>query len=74
MSNTLYINGKWTSPVEGHTWNVNSPADGHLVATVAEATNADVDLAIIFYEANNKINESREFIIENLWKIYNKIK
>ncbi|MFM8447369.1 MAG: aldehyde dehydrogenase family protein [Candidatus Nanopelagicaceae bacterium] len=47
MSNTLYINGKWSSPVEGHTWDVNSPADGHLVATVAEATAADVELAIV---------------------------
>ena len=46
MSNTLYINGKWSSPVEGHTWDVISPADGHLVATVAEATAADVELAI----------------------------
>ena len=47
MSNTLYINGKWSSPVEGPTWDVISPADGHLVATVAEATAADVELAIV---------------------------
>ena len=46
MSNTLYIDGKWTSPIEGHTWDVISPADGHLVATVAEATVADVEAAI----------------------------
>ena len=46
MSNTLYINGKWTSPTEGHTWDVTSPADGHVVATVAEATVADVEVAI----------------------------
>mgnify|MGYP003333496809 CR=1 FL=1 len=46
MSNTLYINGKWTSPVEGHTWDVISPADGRVVATVAEGTGADVELAI----------------------------
>ena len=46
MSNTLYINGKWSSPVDGHTWNVISPADGKLVATVAESTGADVELAI----------------------------
>ena len=58
MSNTLYIDGKWTSPVEGHTWNVNSPADGHLVATVAEATNADVDLAI---SAARRAFDSGEF-------------
>ena len=46
MSNTLYINGKWTSPIEGHTWDVISPADGRVVATVAEATVADVEVAI----------------------------
>ena len=46
MSNTLYIDGKWTSPIEGHTWDVISPADGHLVATVAESTVADVEAAI----------------------------
>lgn len=46
MSKTLYINGEWRAPVEGHTWDVISPADGHVVATVAEATVADVELAI----------------------------
>ena len=46
MSNTLYINGKWVSPEKGQTCDVISPADGHLVATVAEATASDVELAI----------------------------
>lgn len=46
MSNTLYINGKWVSPVESQTCDVISPADGHLVATVADATAPDVELAI----------------------------
>lgn len=46
MSATLYIDGKWQAPVEGHTWDVISPADGHVVAKVAEATGADVELAI----------------------------
>ena len=46
MSKTLYINGQWREAIEGHTWNVISPADGHVVATVAEATGADVELAI----------------------------
>ena len=46
MSKTLYINGEWKTPVDGHTWDVISPADGHVVATVAEATGADVELAI----------------------------
>ena len=58
MSNTLYINGKWSSPVEGHTWDVNSPADGHLVATVAEATAPDVELAIV---AARRAFDSGEF-------------
>lgn len=47
MSETLYINGEWRDAVDGHTWNVISPADGHVVATVAEATTADVELAIV---------------------------
>ena len=46
MSKTLYINGEWKSPVDGNTWDVISPADGHVVATVAEATGTDVELAI----------------------------
>ena len=46
MSKTLYINGEWKAPVDGHTWDVISPADSHVVATVAEATGADVELAI----------------------------
>jgi len=46
VSNTLYINGKWVSPEKGQTCDVISPADGHLVATVAEATAHDVELAI----------------------------
>ena len=46
MSATLYINGNWQEAIEGHTWDVISPADGHVVATVAEATIADVELAI----------------------------
>lgn len=46
MSSTLYIDGKWSSPKEGHTFDVTSPADGQIVATVAEATIVDVDLAI----------------------------
>jgi betaine-aldehyde dehydrogenase len=46
VSNTLYINGKWVSPEKGQTCDVISPADGHLVATVAEATAPDVELAI----------------------------
>ena len=46
MSKTLYINGEWRDAIEGHTFDVISPADGHLVAKVAEATIADVELAL----------------------------
>ena len=46
MSKTLYINGEWRSAIDGHTWDVISPADGHVVTTVAEATVADVELSI----------------------------
>ena len=46
MSKTLYINGQWCEAIDGHTWDVISPADGRVVATVAEATAADVELAI----------------------------
>lgn len=46
MSATLFIDGKWRASSDGATWNVLSPADGHLVATVAEATVADVQDAI----------------------------
>jgi betaine-aldehyde dehydrogenase len=46
VNNSLYINGKWTSAIEGQTCDVISPADGRLVATVAEATAPDVELAI----------------------------
>lgn len=46
MSKTLYINGEWRAPVDGHTWDVISPADGHIVSTVAESTGADVEIAI----------------------------
>lgn len=46
MSKTLYINGEWRAPVDGHTWDVISPADGQIVSTVAESTGADVEIAI----------------------------
>ena len=59
MSATLYINGKWQTAVEGHTCEVKSPADGHVVATVAEATVADVELAI---SAARSAFDSGEFI------------
>ena len=46
MSQTLYIDGKWQAASAGHTWDVISPADGHLVCTVAEAGVVDVDRAL----------------------------
>lgn len=46
MSNTLYIDGNWQAAKAGQTWDVSSPADGHLVCTVADAGIEDVDLAL----------------------------
>lgn len=42
----LYIGGTWTKPVAGGQRDIHSPADGSLVATVAEATAADTESAI----------------------------
>ncbi|MEQ4720577.1 aldehyde dehydrogenase family protein [Nonomuraea sp. B19D2] len=42
----LYIDGKWTRPIAGGRRHIHSPADGSLVATVAEATAADTATAI----------------------------
>jgi betaine-aldehyde dehydrogenase len=46
MSKTLYIDGKWQASITGQTRDVISPADGHLVATVAEAGLEDVEQAL----------------------------
>ncbi|MGP3956341.1 aldehyde dehydrogenase family protein [Nonomuraea sp. 3N208] len=42
----LYIGGTWTRPIAGGLRHIHSPADGSLVATVAEATAADTGRAI----------------------------
>ncbi|WP_327590421.1 aldehyde dehydrogenase family protein [Nonomuraea sp. NBC_00507] len=42
----LYIGGTWTRPIAGGLRHIHSPADGGLVATVAEATAADTGRAI----------------------------
>ncbi|MFI7635432.1 aldehyde dehydrogenase family protein [Nonomuraea sp. NPDC049400] len=42
----LYIDGTWTRPIAGGRRHIHSPADGRLVATVAEATAADTVTAI----------------------------
>jgi len=42
----LFIDGAWTSAVEGGRREIRSPADGHLVAEVDEATAADTERAI----------------------------
>ena len=46
MPTTLFIDGEWTSAVEGGTREIRCPADGSLVATVDEATEADTVRAI----------------------------
>ncbi|RVX38958.1 betaine-aldehyde dehydrogenase [Nonomuraea polychroma] len=42
----LYIGGNWTRPIANGQRHIHSPADGSLVATVAEATAADAEAAI----------------------------
>jgi phenylacetaldehyde dehydrogenase len=42
----LLINGEWRTPVSGQYSNVYNPADGTVVAQVAEGNAADADLAI----------------------------
>jgi betaine-aldehyde dehydrogenase len=42
----LYIGGTWAKPITGGQRHIHSPADGTLVATVAEATAADTVTAI----------------------------
>ncbi|MDP9849679.1 aldehyde dehydrogenase family protein [Streptosporangium lutulentum] len=42
----LYLGGSWRDPVAGGRREIRSPADGGLVATVAEATGADTEIAI----------------------------
>jgi len=47
MSSTLlYINGKWTAPIKGGTFNSINPADETLIGKVAAATAEDVDTAV----------------------------
>jgi betaine-aldehyde dehydrogenase len=42
----LYVDGSWTDAAAGGRREIHCPADGSLVAEVAEATAADTDLAI----------------------------
>jgi len=46
MTATLFINGVWTSAIEGGTREIHCPADGSLVAVVDEATEVDAIAAI----------------------------
>ena len=43
----LYIGGEWREPADGGRREIRCPADGSLVATVAEATAADTETAIL---------------------------
>lgn len=43
----LFIDGAWVEAREGGTREIRSPADGHLVALVDEATAADTEAAIL---------------------------
>jgi len=42
----LYINGQWVDPVEGGAFDTIDPSSETLIASVAAATAADVDLAV----------------------------
>lgn len=46
MTATLFINGAWTSAVDGGTREIRCPADGSLVAVVDEASETDTIAAI----------------------------
>lgn len=41
-----YVGGRWCPAVDGGEREIRCPADGHLVATVAEGTSLDVDAAV----------------------------
>lgn len=42
----LYINGVWTKPAQGQTFDVYSPATGSKIGTIPAATAEDVDKAV----------------------------
>jgi betaine-aldehyde dehydrogenase len=44
--NQLYIDGAWVPAADGGTREIRCPADGELVATVAEGTRTDAELAV----------------------------
>jgi betaine-aldehyde dehydrogenase len=46
MDYALWIDGRWQNPVANGTRAIENPANGETVATVAEATSADVDKAV----------------------------
>lgn len=46
MPTTLFIDGRWTSAIDGGTREIRCPADGGFVATVDEAAAADTEKAI----------------------------
>ena len=46
MPTTLYIDGAWTTALDGGTRDIHCPANGEFVATVDEASEADTVAAI----------------------------
>ena len=42
----LFINGQWRDASDGGTFSTKCPANGEVLSTCAEATNADVDAAV----------------------------
>ena len=46
MHTKILINNKWVDSVSGKTFETINPATGEVIASVAEADAADVDLAV----------------------------
>ena len=46
INKKLFINNKWVDAVGGETMTVENPSNGEVIATVARAMPADVDLAV----------------------------
>lgn len=67
----LFINGEWTKGTEGSLITATSPANGERLAEFVDATDADVDAAVV--AANQSLTEWRQISIEERSKLLLKI-
>lgn len=67
----LFINGEWTTGTEGNLITAESPANGEHLAKFVDATDADVDAAVV--AANEALKEWRKVSIEERSKLLLKI-